>query len=501
MVSQPIRDKDEIQIWFNTNDLQQNLYKSLTYAQVKDLGANYEKDYNASLTGIKAQDINYYDYNRGDYTNHDFLALIPFSFSDLFKLTFKPYYSKEDTEILGGAASMGGVVQHRVRDIQRYGLISQVESRFPWATASLGYWYEANDMIIQTKNYDVLTQAFKGYGMYTVNEDDGIVHSPFFKLAGKVGAFDWQAGLKYFYYKDPASQGYTWKNNALVLGADLYREEKTYDELLPSLGLNYRISDGIEVYTSYGRNQIRPYAYMPLITLYNNNRAVFQTNKVTLADMFDGYEMEISDSVEVGARLRSQWMELCPTVFYAKHENLLTTVYDPRVNLNYYQNIGEATGYGFELETNFFVSDAVTFFVNPTYTHLTYDNDLTYAGATLKAKDNQVVDTPEWMVKSGVIFTLGDFEIIPMVRYLGERYGDAENTEKIGDYTLADLKISYGRKNIGRIEELKVSLDFTNLFDKAYIALVNAMDDSRAGATSYYVGAPLTTLLTVSLAF
>jgi iron complex outermembrane receptor protein len=88
-----------------------------------------------------------------------------------------------------------------------------------------------------------------------------------------------------------------------------------------------------------------------------------------------------------------------------------------------------------------------------------------------------------------------------MVRYLGERYGDAENTEKIGDYTLADLRISYGRKNLDGIDALKISLDFNNLFDKEYIALVNAMDDSRAGATSYYVGAPLTTLLTVSLAF
>ena len=501
MVSQPIRDKDEIQIWFNTNDLQQNLYKSLTYAQVKDLGANYEKDYNASLTGIKAQDINYYDYNRGDYTNHDFLALIPFSFSDLFKLTFKPYYSKEDTEILGGAASMGGVVQHRVRDIQRYGLISQVESRFPWATASLGYWYEANDMVIQTKNYDVLTQAFKGYGMYTVNEDDGIVHSPFFKLAGKVGAFDWQAGLKYFYYKDPASQGYTWKNNALVLGADLYREEKTYDELLPSLGLNYRISDGIEVYTSYGRNQIRPYAYMPLITLYNNNRAAFQDAGVTLNDMFNGYQMEITDSVEVGVRLRNDWMEIRPTVFYAKHENLLTTVHDPRVNLNYYQNVGEATGYGVEVETNFFLGDHVTLFFNPTYTSLTYDQNLTFAGATLDTDGKQVVDTPEWMIKSGVIFTWGDFEVVPMLRYIDERYGDAENKEKVDSYTVADLKIAYTKKNISFVEELKLSLDVTNLFDEEYVAFVNAMDDSRAGATSYSVGAPLTALLTVSLGF
>lgn len=503
MVSQPVRDKDEIQIWFNTNDLQQNLYKSLTYAQIKDLGVNYEKDYNPTLTGVKSQDIDYYDYNRGNYTNQDFLAVVPFTLSDLFKLTFKPYYSKEDTEILQGAASMGGVVQHRVRDIQRYGLISQVESRFPWATASLGYWYEANDMIIQTKNYDVLTQAFKGYGMYTVNEDDGIVHSPFFKLAGKVGAFDWQAGLKYFYYTDPASQGYTSPAPAytLVKAADLYREEKTYDELLPSLGLNYHISDNVEIYASYGRNQIRPYAYMPLITLYNTNRAAFQAAGVTLDDMFNGYQMEMTDSVELGVRLRNDWMEIRPTVFYAQHENLLTTVHDPRVNLNYYQNVGEATGYGVELETSFFLGDNVTLFFNPTYTRLTYDQNLTFAGATLDTDGKQVVDTPEWTIKSGVIFTWGDFEVVPMARYIDKRYGDAENKEKVDSYAVADLKIAYTKKTLSWVDELKVALDVTNLFDEEYVAFVNAMDDSRAGATSYSVGAPLTALLTVSLGF
>lgn len=35
--------------------------------------------------------------------------------------------------------SMGGSVQERIRDIERYGLISQIDSRFSWATASLGY--------------------------------------------------------------------------------------------------------------------------------------------------------------------------------------------------------------------------------------------------------------------------------------------------------------------------------------------------------------------------
>ena len=504
MLSQPITDRDDIRFWFNMNDLEQDLYKSLSYEEVENLGDNYDNDYNPDLTGIAAQDVDYYGYNRGDYANRDFLSVIPLTLSDRLKLTFRPYYSKEDTEILGGTASMGGSVQKRIRDIERYGMISQVDSNFSWATASLGYWFESSDMIIRTQFYDTTTFAFKGYGMYMESDDEGIVHSPYFKLSGSVGKIDWQAGIKYFYYRDPASQGYiaSAPDFELVKASDLYREEKDYDELLPTLGVNYRVSDGIEFYASYGRNQIRPYAYMPLINLYNNQRANFQAAGVTLDDLFSGYDMEISDSIEFGARLGSQRMEIMPTVFFSRHKNLLTTVHDPRIGasgVNYYQNVGKATGYGVELETNFFLSDHLTFFFNPTYTVLTYDEDLTYAGATLDTEDNQVVDTPEWMLKTGLIYTWRDLEVVPMVRYLDKRFGDAENTEEIDDYVVADLKISYSKKDLAFIDTLKVSLEFVNLFDEEYVSLINAMDDSRAGGTSYYAGAPFTTLLTVSL--
>ncbi len=505
MLSQPINDRDDIRFWFNVNDLEQNLYKPLTYDAVRDLGAHYDDDYNDSLTGIASRDIDYYDYNRGHYTNRDFLSEIPISIGDAFTVTVKPYYSKENTEILVGTMSMGGSVQKRMRDIERYGLISQFDYRFDWVTASLGYWYEDSDMLIRQNFYNPVTFAFKGYGMVMENDGDGIVHSPFFKLAGSTGPVDWQAGLKYFHYTDPASQGYTASapDYALVKAPDLYREEKTYEELLPTVGVDYRIGDGIELFASYGRNQIRPYAYVPLVNVYTQNRAAFQAAGVTLDDMFSGYAMEISDNYELGARFRRSWIEIMPTLFYARHKNLLTTVHDPRIgpNVNYYQNVGKATGYGVELETNVFLGDHVTFFFNPTYTSLTYDEDLTFAGATLDTEGNQVVDTPEWMLKTGLILRWGDFEVVPIVRYLDDRYGDAENTEEVDDYVVADLKIGYTKENVAFCKALKVSLEFTNLFDEQYVSVINAMDDSRAGSTSYYVGAPFTTLLSFSFEF
>ena len=503
MLSQPIMNKDKIKIWGNFNEVKQNLFKPLSYPEVKNLKADYRKDYNATLTGIKNEDIDYYQYNRGDYINRDILSLIPLTLADSFHLTFKPYYSSEDTDILGGSESQGGIVRKRIRDIERYGLISQIDSKFSWATASLGYWFESSDLIIRTKNYDPVSFAFKGYGIYTENEGNGIAHSPYLKLAGNIANFDWQAGLKYFYYKDPASQGYisTAPSYELIRAADLDRTSKKYDELLPTLGVSYHLFDSLEFYTSYGRNQIRPYAYMPMINIYNQNRTKFQAMGITLNDLFNGYDMEVSDNFELGTRFRKNWIEIMPTVFYSKHKDLLTTVYDPRVKLNYNQNIGEATSSGIELEANLYFNKNLTFFLNPTYTDFTYDGDLIYQGNTLYTKDKQIVDTPEWSWKTGLIFTYKDFEIIPMARYLGNRYGDAEHKERIDDYIVADLKFSYTKKNLSFVEALKVSLEFSNILDKQYVSVINALDASRAGATSYYVGAPFTMILKVSAEF
>lgn len=209
MLKQPVGERDQIKFWYNYNCVNQNLYMPLTYAQTQNLDANYNKDYNSILTGNRSQDINYYDYNRGSYLNRDILSIIPITLNDTFKFSFKPYYSLENTEILNGSTSSGGLITKRTRDVERYGMISQIESKFSFVNASLGYWAESNDMTIITQNFDPVSLANRGYGMYTVNDGNGLLQSPFLKLAGNISDLDWQGGLKYFYYRDPASQGYT----------------------------------------------------------------------------------------------------------------------------------------------------------------------------------------------------------------------------------------------------------------------------------------------------
>jgi iron complex outermembrane receptor protein len=503
MLSQPVPDQDDIKFWLNFNDQKQDLYKSLSYAQFRQLDANYSKDFNNRLTGVRARDIDYYLYNQADLSNYDLFAVLPLKISDCFRFSLKPYYANEDSSILNGTTSQGGLVTERLRDIERYGVIADATADFDWIKASVGYWLESVDMSITTRNFLPGSLAFRGYGIFSENEDEGRLHSPYLRLAGSFHGFDWQAGVKYFYYRDPATRGYTSapRTFELVRAPDLDRAEKTYEEFLPTFGLAYNWSENFQTYASYGRNQIRPYSYVPIINIYSQNRARFLAAGITLADLFDGYDMEITDAFELGARYRRDWFEVMPTFFFSKNKNLLITIYDPRVNLNYQQNVGDATGIGFEMETNFYVNDYLTAFINPTYVSLTLDDDLTFSGNRLDTEGKQVTDTPEWFVKAGLSFRYRNFEVVPMVRYVGERYGDAENTQRVGDHFLADLRLSYTYNKLPMANAVKVSLDLYNVFDRKYVAGINASDDTRQGQASYFVGPPFTAVVKLSMDF
>lgn len=501
MVDQPWHGEDSIRVWVNHNHVEQDLYRSLGYDDIRDLHGNYHADFNESLTGLKAQDILYYENNRAEHENTDILAVIPFTFNETFKATFKPYYSVENADIYQGMASQGGVVQKRMRDIERLGLLSQLDTDLQLARLSVGYLFESGDMQINTDIFHPTSGEFINHSIRTENDGNGYVNSPFATLAGAAGILDWQVGLKYFRYDEPASKGYTSVAGVLTEAPDLARDSRVYDVWLPSAGVSLTLNETFQPYASYGRSHIRPYSYVPLINLYNSRRAKFQAAGVTLEELFDGYDMETSDNFELGLRITGERFDITPSLFYSRHDNLLTTVYDPRVGESYAQNVGEATGYGVEVEANIYATKDLTVFVNPSYTRLTYDDDLTYQGNTLETEGEQIVDTPQWMVKAGLLWKYMGFEVVPSVRYMGVRYGDVEHDERVADYAVADLGVKYTYRDLDFADGIRLSLDLYNLFDTEYVSVISASDDTREGGAGYYVGAPLTAVFSVGFEF
>jgi len=512
---QPIGKNIEIKIWGNFNEIKHYKYRSLTYNQTKDLDKYYRLDFNESLTGNTSQDYLYYEYNWERHKNRDLYGFITVKLTDYLKLTLKPYISKEDAKIRDGSPNIQNKpgVQERTRDIERKGVIVEFALDLNTLKATAGYHYEIADMKIYTENYWInanRTLTYRGYGIFATTGKT-YVNSPYLKIAGTIDRFNWQAGIKYFKFEDSDSEGYVTQYPGgiptLVRASDLDRKARTYDIWLPTAGVSYSLNENIEPYLSYGRNFIRPYAYMPLVSLYNRLRPQFQAAGITLNDLFEGYNIERSDNIDLGVRIRKDFIEVTPTLFFSKHKNLLTTITDPRVTdpstgkpVNYQQNIGKAKGYGFELPVSVFISDWLTFYLNPTYNHLTYDGNITYSGKTLSTDGKQVVDVPRWTATSGLIFKYKDFEFIPQMRYIGKRYGDCEHKEEIASYAVFDLKLNYIKEKIGMLKTMKISLELDNIFNKKYVSVINAMDDAVSG-TTYSVGAPFTMRGSISFAF
>jgi len=105
------------------------------------------------------------------------------------------------------------------------------------------------------------------------------------------------------------------------------------------------------------------------------------------------------------------------------------------------------------------------------------------------------------MVKAGVIWKWGDLEIIPSANWIGERYSDSENHEKVSAHFIVNMLASYTLQKIPLADKVKLSLQLQNIFDKQYISAISASDDALQGASSYKVGAPFSAIVSASVEF
>ncbi|MCA1745931.1 MAG: TonB-dependent receptor, partial [Bacteroidales bacterium] len=311
-------------------------------------------------------------------------------------------------------------------------------------------------------------------------------------------------GIKYFHYTDPATDRYNSVSPTRLAdepNQDLHTKSMQYKAWLPTIGVGYQANNNTRLYLNYGRNYMRPYMYAPIIALYVNNMQQFTNNGMALQDIFDSWVMETSDNMDLGLRYVNKRLSFSPSIFYARHHHVLASAYDAHVQLNYLQNVGRLTAYGAEAEIYLHPFKGLTFMINPTFTSMSYDDNLIREEQVVEIKGKQSPATPKFSLKSAIFGTWNSFGFNLMAKHTGQRYGDATNQEVIDAYNLLDAGITYAFSDLAGIPKLELGLSINNLFDTVYVGAINNSDDSHQGSATYYAGAPRVISASLNMTF
>jgi len=516
-LSHDMTDSLNVKLLAIRHELEQNDYRALSYAQTQDLSDNYTYDYNTHLLGDPTQDGFYFDYTRQSYKDNMLLSEITYALTDSASIRVKPYYWKDTGYRYIGRGS--SVTYLTISPVQ-YGLTASYDMTFDGGSAfSLGYWYQ---------NLDDSLPPPLAMRSYSLNADGSLAFSKW-TLLGKIGTRNYQApyldytlagenwnikaGVRYLIQKDPSASFYDTDgvpdvsyDEAFAYSSGINHAmdmpSRTWGHFLPTLGGAYDLQNGLTFFAGYARGY--GYTAWPAqIMSYSFKKANLDAAGISFADLWRGLKPEEIDNFDLGLTHTAGVFKSRINGYYSLHKNKTVTVYDAAADVSYLKSDADATSYGAEATLSAALpKQNLHLYATLSYNIYRFDNDVTTAlNNTVSSKGKQVPDTPEEMLKVGADYRIGRFAFHPVLKYIGKRYGDIENTESADAYTLIDLQAVYAVPKFAIFQDARFSLSCYNLTDQKYIGKIDTSDFQLDGASGYYPGAPFSIAAALDMRF
>jgi iron complex outermembrane receptor protein len=530
-IVQPLaEDRVKLELYGLYNKFRQDEFRPLTYAQTQDTSYYRGYDFSSNLTGTPKADYTYYGYNRQYFEEWATLGNMEINMWQGGTFTFKPYYAGYTGRRYTTAANtspMKGIstnltandLTYNVTDYreEQFGYLTQFEQKFHPFDVKIGYWYQ-NMYLFPPAPASSRVFALNGFGSYFQNWGsladigDRVFHSPFIQTKTDLDRWHVVAGLRYFQVDFPSVTAFNTTGVAdgtyddvldrpLAVNAVQSVKKSVKSVWLPNGGLSFDLTDTLTARFMYGRTYACP-PQGPFYNGYLNNAAKFAAAGVSLQHLWDKAQLETADNFDLGLRYNNGTFSIAPTLFYSKHDNKQVTVYDSLVNANYSQTNAKAESMGAELETSWKAYSWLTLFGSGSYNRFQFTDNLhTSLNTTLHIKGNQVPDIPLWQVKLGFTAQYKNFSATPLYRYMDSRYGDIQNREQVNGYHILDLHLAYDLPEMWKCKEATLTLDFQNLLDQRYIAVMRNSDDSQSTSISYFPGAPFTVVAGLRIKF
>ncbi len=248
-------------------------------------------------------------------------------------------------------------------------------------------------------------------------------------------------------------------------------KEYTYDSVNPKLGLIYKASKDINIYTNISRsvevptfNQLINRSVIPLVMPGSKMPPFTNPALASGANLVDLDEQKAT-TYEVGTKGAYDNFSWQASYYYSKvTDELITQVDVTAVNGQTFNYTDETIHQGIELGMNYIILKDF-FTANDTMSaNFVYNyNDFTFDGGVYN--DNQIAGVPKQTIYLEVAYRLGDtFYIAPNVKIQpDDNYADHSNTIKQDSFTLYGIKLAYKPTS-----SLSFFADVNNLADEKY---------------------------------
>ena len=255
--------------------------------------------------------------------------------------------------------------------------------------------------------------------------------------------------------------------------------EVEYDDILPNVGVLYRISDTQQVFASYAAGLSAPRTD----DLYGRR-----------LDTLDRLEPETSQAFDIGYRYSSSTLIASATAWFNSFEGRIERTFDPVTNDTGSFNAGDIDLWGADFQLGYGVSENFSLIGTASYKNSEIGTDI--GGNPTEGR--QLYDTPEWTFAGRAEYTLGNWDFGLQARYIGERFTNMTNTQTSPDYTVVDADLRWNFGSLIGSEGTYLQVNVINLFDEEYMGNIFT---NVSGNQSGQVGAPRTVLATIRTEF
>lgn len=204
-------------------------------------------------------------------------------------------------------------------------------------------------------------------------------------------------------------------------------------------------------------------------------------------------EPETADNIDLGLRYSTPGFNASLTYYDISFKNRITFVsFEEVEGIDFlasadgaYINDGGVDSSGIEASVDYRLTDTFSLYASYTY------NDSKYVDDNIAG--NRVLGSAENMGVISLNYDSGDYFAGVSTKYVGNRFMDQQNAQKVDSYIVTDLYLGARKFDIGAFENVEFRLTINNLFDEKYLGSL------APGAG--WIAAPRTAALNARFAF